>query len=84
MIQTNANADGRNGGANRTYPRAAAQCRNMPPMVAFNLPTWIAGLPVVVQLIIYIGILTAIGVAPLILWFLWAFRPESKQPDSQQ
>ena len=48
-------------------------------MVAFNLPTWIAGLPTVVQLIIYVGILAAIGVAPLMIWFLWAFRPNDKQ-----
>jgi hypothetical protein len=48
-------------------------------MVAFNLPTWIGGLPTVVQLIVYVGILTAIGVAPLMLWFLWAFRPDGKE-----
>ena len=51
----------------------------MRAMVAFNLPTWIGGLPIVVQLIVYIGILSAIAVAPLAIWFLWAFRPDNKE-----
>jgi hypothetical protein len=63
---------------------AALECA---PMLgaSFNFPTWISEQRIVIQLIIYIGILATISVVPLILWFLVVFRPKkastSAQPD---
>jgi hypothetical protein len=53
---------------------------------SFNFfPTWIAEQRIVIQLIIYIGILATISVVPLVTWFLVVFRPRkasaSTQPD---
>ena len=52
---------------------------------SFNFPIWISEQRILIQLVFYIGILAAISVTPLILWFVVVFRPKrasaSAQPD---